>query len=155
MPCLRALKIRFYAYNPVAGGLLTNRYSTPSKVPVSGRFGTSSKKGQMYRDRYWTAAHFEALSIIRHACDECHISVQTAAHRWLAHHSKLRWGQNDAVIVGCSSIAMLRENVRDLREGGPLPVLVLVAMEEAWQRCKDICPIYYRAYSTLSHAKVN
>lgn len=26
-PCLRALNISFYAYNPLAGGLLTGRYS--------------------------------------------------------------------------------------------------------------------------------
>ena len=37
LPCLRKLGIRFYAYNPLAGGLLTGKYS--EKVKTSeGRF---------------------------------------------------------------------------------------------------------------------
>jgi len=45
------------------------------------------------------------------------------------------------------------ENIRDIREGGALPVLVLVAMERAWQHCKPVCPAYYRAYNALTHDK--
>jgi aryl-alcohol dehydrogenase-like predicted oxidoreductase len=59
--CLRALKIRFYAYNPLAGGLLTGRYdfSKFEEVPA-GRF----KNSDMYLQRYWKEDYFKALETV-------------------------------------------------------------------------------------------
>jgi len=157
-PCLRKLKMRFYAYNPVAGGLLTDRGApaTPADAasampPTQGRFSQRSPNGAQYRARYWNPLQLEAAAMVKEACAACGITVQAAAHRWLAHHSELRWSQSDAIIVGASSVDMLKDNVRDIREGGALPVLVLVAMERAWQHCRPECPTYYRACNALVH----
>lgn len=46
LPALRSLNIRFYAYNPLAGGLITGRY-TRDDNPTEGRFGGATKT--MYR----------------------------------------------------------------------------------------------------------
>mmetsp|Transcript_3667 Transcript_3667/g.4897 ORF Transcript_3667/g.4897 Transcript_3667/m.4897 type:complete len:429 (+) Transcript_3667:119-1405(+) len=41
-PALRKLNIRFYAYNPLAGGLLTGRHKDINKKPMDGRFGSKA-----------------------------------------------------------------------------------------------------------------
>ncbi|XP_060235165.1 aflatoxin B1 aldehyde reductase member 3 isoform X2 [Meriones unguiculatus] len=51
-PCLRHFGLRFYAYNPLAGGLLTGRYKYQDKEgkhPLSRFFG--NEFSQMYMDR--------------------------------------------------------------------------------------------------------
>jgi aflatoxin B1 aldehyde reductase len=157
LPCLRALKIRFYAFNPVAGGLLTNKHAMhatkPTSYPPTGRFSSSYRKHQQYRDRYWTTLHFEAVNMIAKACSQTGVSVQAAAHRWLVHHSKLRSACHDAVIIGCTTVDMLKENMSDIKRGGPLPVVVVVAMEQAWLHCKEACVPYYRPFNAASHGK--
>src|SRR5262249_16447043 len=50
------------AYNPLAGGFLTGKYrgQTAAARPESGRFALG-KTGELYRDRYWQHAQFEAV----------------------------------------------------------------------------------------------
>ena len=146
IPCLRNFDIRFYAYNPLAGGLLTSgRYlENADEVPDSGRFSGEGGQGAMYRDRYWKSEMFAALAVIDEACRAFGVTVQDAALRWLAHHSSLRAVRGDGVIVGASSIAHLKQNVTAAEVGGPLPLPIVVAMETAWNQCKSACPKYFR-----------
>ncbi|KAI4574406.1 hypothetical protein MJT46_003685 [Ovis ammon polii x Ovis aries] len=54
LPCLRRFGLRFYAYNPLAGGLLTGRYKyedKDGKQPVGRFFGNSWT--EVYRNRPW------------------------------------------------------------------------------------------------------
>ncbi|XP_043764932.1 aflatoxin B1 aldehyde reductase member 2-like isoform X4 [Cervus elaphus] len=58
LPCLRRFGLRFYAYNPLAGGLLTGRYKyedKDGKQPEGRFFGNSW--AEVYRNRHylWTA----------------------------------------------------------------------------------------------------
>ncbi|CAM9937652.1 unnamed protein product, partial [Chrysoparadoxa australica] len=48
LPALRAVGMRFNAYNPLAGGILTGRYSFDG-AEASGRFNTETVWGQRYR----------------------------------------------------------------------------------------------------------
>jgi aryl-alcohol dehydrogenase-like predicted oxidoreductase len=43
--------MRFYVYNPLAGGVLTGRY-TYEDQPDSGRFDCGTPWGVKYRERY-------------------------------------------------------------------------------------------------------
>lgn len=50
--CLNHFGIRFYAYNPMAGGLLTGRYGRYEDAPTDGRFTHRPN----YQKRYWKRA---------------------------------------------------------------------------------------------------
>ncbi len=54
-PCLRHYDISFYAYNPLAGGLLTGKYQSILSIPDTGRF----RKDYGYRSRYWKDDYFQ------------------------------------------------------------------------------------------------
>ena len=53
-PCLRNYGMRFYAYNPLAGGLLTGKHLSMEQIPEDGRF--NRERG--YLDRYWKQDYF-------------------------------------------------------------------------------------------------
>ena len=139
-PCLRKFGLRFYAYNPLAGGLLTGKHRNYNGTASSGRFAGNVK----YQRRFWKPSYFEALDKIRAACEEHQISMVHASIRWLCHHSALEGASNDGIIIGASKMAHLRDNL-DAVEGGPLPRSVAAALEEAWEITRGSCPNYFGA----------
>ncbi|KAM4016847.1 aflatoxin B1 aldehyde reductase member 2-like [Anomaloglossus baeobatrachus] len=148
LPCLRQLGIRFYAYNPLAGGLLTGKYKyedkdteqTPSRF-----FGNTW--AETYRSRYWKKYHFEAIDMVQTALQEAYgaarPSLTAAALRWMYHHSKLQGSRGDAVILGMSSTEQLVQNLEEAA-GGPLLPPVVTAFDEAWNLVAHDCPNYFR-----------
>ncbi len=138
-PCLRRLGLRFYAYNPLAGGLLTGRYARIEDVPDRGRFHEYG----FYRDRYWTDAYFEALARVRSAGAAAGRSMAGTALRWLVHHSALAGRGGDAVILGASTDAHLEANLAACA-AGPLPEDEVAALDAAWSLARPACPKYFR-----------
>lgn len=138
LPCLRHFGLRFYAYNPLAGGLLTGRYAQFEEKPSEGRF----KERPHYVQRFWKKSYFDAVKLIKEACDAESIPVSEASIAWLRHHSKLAAG--DAIIIGQSSMAHLESNLRGYDRMEPLPTSVAKAFEEGWKLCKSDCPAYAR-----------
>ena len=65
-PCLRNYGMRFYAYNPLAGGLLTGKHLSLEQIPEQGRF----KVARGYLDRYWKQDYFDVLQELQRACAE-------------------------------------------------------------------------------------
>ena len=127
--------MRFYAYNATAGGLLCGKYNSVSDVPKEGRFALS----EHYRDRFWSEANFEALALLRKACEAANIAMPDAANRWLANHSALDATLGDAVIVGASKTSHVRANTAACRAVEPLPQTVLDAFDNAWQVARPHC----------------
>src|SRR5208337_3885028 len=64
LPLCRDQGIGVIAYNPLAGGLLTGKYRAQEAPPSGTRF-TLGKTGDLYRDRYWQHAQFEAVERLR------------------------------------------------------------------------------------------
>nr|XP_056721454.1 aflatoxin B1 aldehyde reductase member 2 [Euleptes europaea] len=151
LPCLRHFGIRFYAYNPLAGGLLTGKYKytdkdkNPSQQPQSRFFGNDW--AQVYRDRYWKEHHFQGVALVEKALSDAYgsdpPSMTSAALRWMYHHSKLQADCGDAVIIGMSSLEQLQENLK-CSEEGPLQAGVVDAFERAWHLTAHECPNYFR-----------
>ena len=52
--------MRFYAYNPMCGGLLTGRYGSFEDAPTDGRFTHRPN----YQQRYWKRSFFEAAELL-------------------------------------------------------------------------------------------
>lgn len=147
IPCCRKYNIDIVVYNPLAGGLFSGKIKSKDIVPEEGRFSkTSEGTGQMYRDRYFKDATFEALTIIEPVASKHNLTLLEIAFRWCIHHSALKTrvkGGNDGVIIGVSSLAQLEGNLRDL-ERGPLPEDVVQALDDAWLIAKPTTPNYFR-----------
>lgn len=142
LPTLDNLGMRFYAYNPLAGGMLTGRYTDFAEKPEEGRF--SLRPG--YQGRYWKESYFEAIRSIASACTEYEIPVAEAAYRWLANHSQMNNERGDGVIIGASRINQLEQNINALR-GLPLPDDLVQVLDSAWLLTERDAPEYYRYYN--------
>jgi aflatoxin B1 aldehyde reductase len=139
MPALRRLGMRFYAFNPLAGGLLSERHARYDAVPSSGRFALRPN----YRDRYWKPSLFEARGPLADRCVDAGIPLAEAAYRWLAFHSHLDRDKGDGMIIGASSLNQLEQNLAAITQGA-LPLVVSEAFDEAWRAARPDSPPYFR-----------
>ncbi|KAK1340426.1 hypothetical protein QTO34_018996 [Cnephaeus nilssonii] len=147
-PCLRHFGLRFYAYNPLAGGLLTGKYKyedKDGKQPVGRFFGNSWS--EIYRNRFWKEHHFKAIALVEKALQAAYgtsaPSMTSAALQWMYHHSQLQGAHRDAVILGMSSLEQLEQNLAATEEG-PLEPAVVQAFDQAWHLVAHECPNYFR-----------
>ncbi|XP_030768981.1 aflatoxin B1 aldehyde reductase member 2 isoform X2 [Rhinopithecus roxellana] len=148
LPCLRHFGLRFYAYNPLAGGLLTGKYKyedKDGKQPVGRFFGNSW--AETYRNRFWKENHFQAIALVEKALQAAYgasaPSMTSAALRWMYHHSQLQGACGDTVILGMSSLEQLEQNLAATEEG-PLEPAVVDAFNQAWHLVAHECPNYFR-----------
>jgi aflatoxin B1 aldehyde reductase len=143
MPCLRYYGIALYAFQPLAGGFLTGRYTRNQEAFEDGsRFDPKIMQGNLHRGRYWNDLYFDALDMIKAAADKHKLTMGEVALRWLEHHSSLSSEKGDAIIVGASSVKHLEENLADV-EKGPLPQDVIDSLDEAWLKAKAVAPKYW------------
>lgn len=142
-PALDELGMRFNAYNPLAGGILTGKYHHIEDTPEVGRFALRAKS---YQGRYWKDSYFKALDVVSAACVREGIPDAEAAFRWLVHHSKLDNVRHDGIIIGASNINQLKQNLSSLAKG-PLPESIVEAFNTAWQLTAADSPEYYRFYN--------
>lgn len=138
---LKKLNIRFYAYNPLCGGLLTGKHKPQDDSASQGtRFDTSNS---LYRGRYWKDQYFKAISLIQEACRQEGLEMFDCSLRWLVHHSGLLPERGDGVILGASSVTHLQANLNAC-ESAPLPPKVLEAIDNAWIITRPVCDKYFR-----------
>jgi aflatoxin B1 aldehyde reductase len=142
-PCLRHYGISLFAFNPLAGGLLTDRYTRETQdIETGSRFDPNRGQGKMMRTRYWHDQYFDALDILRPVAKKHGLTEAECAIRWLMHHSAMKREYGDAVIVGASSAKHLEQNLVDC-EKGPLPEDVVKALDEGWQKVKGVATKYF------------
>ena len=139
--CLDAFGMRFYAYNPMAGGLLTGRYGNYEDAPADGRFTHRPN----YRNRYWKKSFFEAVDMIKDVANRYGMTTVEATYRWLAYHSMLNESRGDAIIIGASKLNHLSQNM-DAVKAGPLPEEIVAVFEKAWSITKGDSPEYFTLY---------
>jgi aflatoxin B1 aldehyde reductase len=143
IPCLRKYGISLYAFQPLAGGLLTGRYKRDqTEFEEGSRFDPKLLSGTVARGRYWNDAYFDALETIHSTATKHALTDAEIALRWLKYHSKLSQDLGDAIIVGASRVSHLDSNLEDL-EKGPLPEEVVEAVVEAWSLVKGTVPNYW------------
>ncbi|KAK7795158.1 hypothetical protein U0070_012854 [Myodes glareolus] len=146
-PCLRHFGMRFYAFNPLAGGMLTGRYKYQDKErkqPESRFFG--GPVSQLYMNRYWKEEYFKGIALVEKALTSTYgastPSMTSAALRWMYHHSQLKGAHGDAVILGMSSLQQLEQNLACVEEG-PLEPAVVEAFDQAWNLVAHDCSNYF------------
>lgn len=64
LPLCRDQGLGVIAYNPLAGGFLSGKYQK-GDPPVAGTRFTLGQTGDLYRERYWQQAQFEAVEQLR------------------------------------------------------------------------------------------
>jgi aflatoxin B1 aldehyde reductase len=138
-PCLRNYGMSFYAYNPLAGGLLTGKHLSQKDIPESGRF----RPERGYLDRYWREDYFDVLQELGGACRELGIKPLEAAMSWLVNHSQLDAQKGDGIILGASKLDHLAQNMAACAQA-PLDRKILDILDRGWGIIKPNCFRYFR-----------
>jgi aryl-alcohol dehydrogenase-like predicted oxidoreductase len=120
-------------YNPLAGGLLTGKHQPDRPLP-----GTRFDANQLYLDRYWHPAYFEAVDQLKAIAERAGRSLVDLSLNWVLHHTP-----TDCIIVGASTQEQLAQNV-DAMGKGPLPRDAVEACDVVWNRLRGITPKYNR-----------
>ncbi len=137
-PALRAMGMRFCAFNLLAGGMLTGKHVAQEQYPTEGRFALMST----YRDRFWNKSYFEAVDHLRSLCEESQICMVESALRWALFHSHLSALCRDALIVGASCPEQLTTDLKSASRTF-LPEEILRAYEHAWEVARSDSPRYF------------
>jgi aryl-alcohol dehydrogenase-like predicted oxidoreductase len=82
LPLCRDQGVGVIVYNPLAGGLLTGKH-LPDQPPQPGTRFTLGVSGELYRDRYWHAAQFEAVTTLRDHCKARQLNPATVSVAWV------------------------------------------------------------------------
>jgi aflatoxin B1 aldehyde reductase len=148
LPVLKQNKCSFVAYNPLAAGLLAGKHmDTPDQQVLKGRFQNNPN----YLPRFYTQANFDAIALIRKACEAHEISMIEATYRWMLCHSALEAEKGDGLLLGASSLEQLDQNLAacaaaaETEQG--LPDDILQAFEKAWVLTEEGAFPYWRSYS--------
>lgn len=121
VPCLQSHHIGMTVFNPLAGGMLTGRYTSSASVQ-SGRF----ENNRMYQDRYWNEDSFRGVALLNEAAREAGLTLTGLSLRWCMQHSFV-----DSVIIGASTQAQLAENLL-CADAPPLPQSVMERCDRIW-----------------------
>ncbi|KAG2338026.1 Aldo/keto reductase [Suillus weaverae] len=136
-PCLRHFGIRFYAYSPLASGLLAGKILSEAEMQTGRWDPNISPVAGFLRAKY--SPFLPILRELKVVLDKQGIPLSEAAHRWLQHHSGLQPG--DGIIIGASNVDQLENNLKE-NEGGPLPDDVVTLLENVWGQAKGVAPHY-------------
>jgi aryl-alcohol dehydrogenase-like predicted oxidoreductase len=108
LPLCRDQGIGVIAYNPLAGGFLTGKYrdQQAGAKPESGRFALG-KTGDLYRDRYWQHAQFEAVDHLAKFFEARGKALVQVAAAWVLQQPGIT-----AAIVGASRPEQLEQSLK-------------------------------------------
>jgi 1-deoxyxylulose-5-phosphate synthase len=82
LPLCRDQGVGVIAYNPLAGGFLTGKHSS-EEPPAPGTRFTLGVSGELYRERYWHSAQFEAVATLKEFCRHRGWDLATAGVAWV------------------------------------------------------------------------
>lgn len=120
-------------YNPLAGGMLTGKQQRDKPQP-----GTRFDNNQMYLDRYWHPAYFDAVHQLAQIAAAAGRSLVSMSLNWILHHTPI-----ECVILGASRLEQLDQNLQTLADG-PLTKETLDACDQVWRDLRGITPKYNR-----------
>ena len=105
LPLCRDQGIGVIVYNPLAGGMLTGKHRGDAPPSPGTRFMLGAS-GELYRERYWHAAQFEAVAQLRDFCAERALNLATASIAWVLSQPGIT-----SAIVGASRPEQLEDTL--------------------------------------------
>lgn len=130
-PILDNYNMNFWAYNPLAGGLLTGKYSTRDFTENS-RF----KDNKIYQNIFWKPEIINELDDFLKSPRCLEYSLQ-----WLFKYSKLH--ENDKVILGVSTVEQLDNNIKLINKQVEYNVEEIQYLDSLYGRVKEWSPNYF------------
>jgi 1-deoxyxylulose-5-phosphate synthase len=134
VPFTRRFGVSIVSYNPLAGGLLSGKYTKDRKPIPGGRF----HQNPLYQDRYWHDQYFAAVEELERMARDIRRSLVELSLQWL-----LAQPHVDSVILGASRLEQLEENLQAC-QGPPLDDSILARCDEVWKRLRSVTPKYNR-----------
>lgn len=89
-------------YNPLAGGLLSGRYTSADKIEKGSRFD----QNRLYQGRYWSPAMISFTGELARVAESENMSLVDFAYAWLASRSEV-----DSILIGPGSIDHLDQAI--------------------------------------------
>ncbi len=120
-------------YNPLAGGMLTGKQQRDKP-----QAGTRFDNNQMYLDRYWHPAYFDAVEKLATIAAAAGRSMVSLALNWIMNHTPV-----ECMILGASKLEHLEQNLKTLADG-PLLQETLDACDQIWRDLRGVTPKYNR-----------
>lgn len=142
-PLLKELGMGFYAFSPLAGGLLAKEIQEVRNPKEGSRY----EKMKNFGDLYLKDEIVRELEKVRNVCEASSLKMIEAALRWLRWHSPLAeegWngdGLGNGVIIGASSEKQLGESFKAW-EGHRLPESVVKAFEDMNTSLRGLLPYH-------------
>jgi aryl-alcohol dehydrogenase-like predicted oxidoreductase len=133
VPMAAHLHVPLIVYNPLAGGMLTGKQKRDAPLA-----GTRFDNNQMYLNRYWHDAYFDAVDAVARIAAEAGRSPVSLALNWLLHHTSTA-----CVILGASRIEHLEQNLAAAEEGA-LDDSTIKRCDEVWAGLRGVTPRYNR-----------
>lgn len=103
LPLAQEENLAVMPFNPLAGGLLTGKYSL-DVTPDEGRFsiGASGQFGAAYQERYWHEREFKTISSLTQIAKERGVALPTLAIAWVLANPAVT-----SAILGASRVGQL------------------------------------------------
>jgi len=133
VPFAKEFGVSLVVYNPLAGGMLTGKQTRDRPIP-----GTRFDNNELYLDRYWHPACFDAVDALGGIAEKSGRSLIDLSLNWLLHHTA-----TDCIILGASRIEQLEQNLEAM-ERGPLAEETVAACEGVWRSLRGVTPKYNR-----------
>ena len=121
-------EMEFWAYNPLAGGLLTGKYK--NGIQENSRF----KNNSIYQNIFWKPEINDKLKKFYNLENNLEYSLI-----WLKKYSLLR--KNDKVIIGASTIEQLEKNIQIYNSDISIPPEIYNDLNDLYE--ENISPNYY------------
>ena len=135
LPLCASEKIGVCVYNPLAAGLLTGKYDPDKPLPPGTRFTQTSlmsnnrPKGEVYKERYWTAENFAAIASLKAVAEAHGRSLTQFALAWILNNPLI-----SSVIFGVSTLDHLAKNLE--ATGITLTSEELSVCDDVWRRLR-------------------
>lgn len=131
--CARHFGIFNVVYNPLAGGLLTGKYSTRRSWDAGTRFSRET-----YRARYWNDVQFAVVEKLADVAERAGVTMIELALRWLRDRPL-----TNSIVLGASSTDQLRANLAAL-DGPALDAEIIRVCDEITDELTGVAPHYNR-----------
>ncbi len=107
LPLCNHYGIGVIAYNPLAGGFLTGKYSADAKAPSESRFGfIKGPASDLYHKRYWQDAQFAAVDHLQQFFKPRGKALTQVATAWVLAQPDIT-----SAILGATSSAQLQQSL--------------------------------------------